>query len=165
MKSHLSPLRLLIPLVIVLSFLCSVTVVSAQFYGTWPTCRGGNLPGQPCMTRGGLGRCISKKSICILEPLPESTITEITAADTRDLSAFYRYVNEGGVWSWVFGVGIGAAVTGGVIAGLQIVLSNGDSGKIEAGKNRFLWSTVGLLLLLLAGVILQFINRIGFQNV
>ena len=48
--------------------------------------------------------------------------------------------------------------------GLQIVISNGDSGAIDAGKKRFMHSTIGLILLLLAGVILEFINPIGFVN-
>lgn len=119
---------------------------------------------QPCPTAANPNRCISEQSICILEPLPGSSVTEITVAETGDLGAFFRYLN-GGVWQWAFGVGIGAAVFGGVFAGLQIVLSNGDSGKIEAGKTRFLWATVGLLILLLAGVLLHFINPVGFQNV
>ena len=152
--------------VIFSAFLLSVLVVHVPAYAvddcgsltSFPVCDFADIHCQPCN-----GRCISEQSICILEPLPGG-IDEITASQTGNLGAFYRYLN-GGVWRWAFGVGIGAAVSAGVFAGLQIVLSNGDSGKIEAGKNRFLWAIVGLLILLLAGVLLHFINPIGFQNV
>lgn len=77
---------------------------------------------------------------------------------------FFEYVNNG-VWQFAFGVGIGLAVFNGAVGGLQIVLSNGDSGKVEAGKSKFLWSIVGLIILLLSGVILEFINPFGFRNI
>ncbi len=80
------------------------------------------------------------------------------------MGAFRQYVNSG-VWQWAFGMGIAIAVLNGTIGGLEIVLSNGDSGKVEAGKSRFFWSAMGLVLLLLSGVILEFINPLGFMNI
>lgn len=107
------------------------------------------------------GRCIPVTSLCILEPVPGGT-DEIPSGGVG-LSAFYMYVNNG-VWQWIFGIGVAVAVLNGTIGGLQIVLSNGDSGKIGEGKTRFISSAIGLLVLLLAGVILAFLNPIGFTS-
>lgn len=109
--------------------------------------------------------CISERDLCILEPIPGSGIAGscISASETANLGAFLKYVNSG-VWTWAFSIGIALAVLNGTIGSLQIVLSGGDSGKVEAGKTRFIWSAVGLILLLLSGVILQFLNPKGFVN-
>lgn len=107
--------------------------------------------------------CIARNDLCILEPIPGSGLISIAASDIGNLGAFLRYVN-GGVWQWAFGMGIGIAVLNGTFGGLTIVLSNGDSSKIEAGKTRFLWSAIGLIILFLSGVILNFINPVGFTN-
>ncbi len=108
--------------------------------------------------------CISARDLCILEPVPGGVGVIPAGATGGFLGAFFYYVNNG-VWQWAFGLGVGLAVFNGARAGLQIVLSNGDSGKIEAGKTRFLWSTVGLIILLLSGVILEFLNPFGFTNI
>lgn len=73
------------------------------------------------------------------------------------MGAFFTYINQG-IWGWAFGVAIGIAVLNGTVAGFQIMLGNRDG-----GKERFIWSTVGLLILLLVGVILAFINPEGFS--
>jgi hypothetical protein len=73
------------------------------------------------------------------------------------MGAFFTYINQG-IWGWAFGVAIGIAVLNGTVAGFQIMLGDRDS-----GKERFMWSTIGLLVLLLAGVILAFINPAGFS--
>jgi len=101
--------------VIFSAFLLSVLVVHVPAYAvddcgsltSFPVCDFADIHCQPCN-----GRCISEQSICILEPLPGG-IDEITASQTGNLGAFYRYLN-GGVWRWAFGVGIGAAVFAGV---------------------------------------------------
>lgn len=111
---------------------------------------------QPCN-----GGCIGEKDQCILEPLPGGP-TFIPSGGIG-LQTFYYYVNNG-VWQWAFKVGVAIAVLNGTVGGFQIVVSNGDSGKIDAGKNRFLQSAIGLMMLLLSGVILAFINPIGFQT-
>ncbi len=61
-------------------------------------------------------------------------------------------------------MGVAIAVLNGVIGGFQIVMSNGDSGKVDAGKTRFISSAIGLVVLLLSGVILNFINPSGFTT-
>ncbi len=121
-----------------------------------------NADEQPCPTAGNPNRCISERDLCILEPIPGG-IDVIPASAAVGLGAFFYYINNG-VWQWVFGIGVAMAVLNGTAGGFMIVLSNGDSGKVDAGKSRFFWSAVGLVVLLLSGVILEFLNPLGFQN-
>lgn len=116
---------------------------------------------QPCN-----GRCIPETSLCILEPLPNpgGVVTDEIPAGGPPLSAFFRYINTG-VWQWAFKIGVAIAVLNGTIGGFQIVLSNGDSGKVDLGKKRFLGSAIGLIILLLSGVILEFLNPLGFDAI
>ncbi len=139
--------------------LLSIILASSLFVtnAVFAACDNPSLP-QQC----GIN-CIARNDLCILEPIPGSGLTSIAAGDIGNLGAFIRYIN-GGVWQWAFGMGIGIAVLNGTFGGLTIVLSNGDSSKIEAGKTRFLWSAIGLIILFLSGVILQFINPVGFTN-
>jgi hypothetical protein len=117
---------------------------------------GPNLQPCACAPSG----CIPDTSICILEPLPGG-VCEITSGNIG-LESFGTYVNRG-VWQWAFRIGVAIAILNGVIAGFQITMSNGDSGKVDQGKTRFISSALGLLMLLLAGVILNFINPLGFS--
>lgn len=110
---------------------------------------------QPCN-----GSCIPKTSICILEPVPGGP-DQIPSG--LGFGSFFFYINNG-VWQWAFRIGVAIAVLNGVAGGLQIVLSNGDSGKVDAGKTRFISSAIGLVVLLLSGVILNFINPSGFTT-
>ena len=112
---------------------------------------------QPCGNA-----CISERDLCILEPLPGGP-SSLTPNGTA-LQIFFTYINSG-LWQWAFMMGVAIAILNAVIGGLQIVMSNGDSGKVDAGKTRFISSTVGLLLLLLSGVILEFINPLGFDAI
>jgi hypothetical protein len=112
---------------------------------------------QWCPSAGG---CIPLTDLCILEPVPGGT-THISAGDVANLGAFLIYVN-GGVWQWALMIGVAIAVLNGTIAGFMIVTSNGDSARIGEAKTKFMWSAIGLLILLLAGIILNFINPIGF---
>jgi hypothetical protein len=106
--------------------------------------------------------CISEKDLCILEPVPGGP--SVVTPGGAPLAIFFNYINSG-VWQWAYMMGVAIAVLNGTIGGLQIVMSNGDSGKVENGKSRFIASTVGLVMLLLAGVILEFINPIGFDAI
>lgn len=142
--SHKIPLRLAMFLT---AFLCSAGTAAAI------TCLATE---QPCN-----GRCIPETSICILEPLPGG-VDEIPSSPVP-LNAFLVYVNRG-LWTWAFGLGVAIAVQTGVIGGFQIVLSNGDSGKVDAGKKKFIGSAIGLIILLLSGVILNFLNPWAFST-
>jgi hypothetical protein len=104
--------------------------------------------------------CISPKDICILEPFPGGPFH--LSPSVAPFENFKQYVNNG-VWQFMFKIGAAIAVLNGVIGGLQIVFSNGDSGAIEKGRHRLLWSMAGLIMLVMAGVIMTFINPIAFQ--
>jgi len=112
---------------------------------------------QPCN-----GGCISERDLCILEPVPGGPSS--VSPGGAPLAIFFNYINSG-LWQWAFMMGVAIAVLNGTIGGLQIVMSNGDSGKVDAGKTRFISSTLGLIMLLLAGVILEFINPLGFDAI
>lgn len=116
--------------------------------------------GCPVNTQPCNGQCINERALCILEPLPGGPSS--IPPGGIGLQTFFYYVNNG-VWQWAFRMGVAIAVLNGVVGGFQMVMSNGDSGKMDAGKKRFIGSAMGLILLLLSATILQFLNPIGFQ--
>lgn len=63
----------------------------------------------------------------------------------------------------MFRMGVAIAILNGVFGAFNIIISNGDSGKVDQGKQRLLWSAIGIVILLLSGVILQFLNPVAFQ--
>ncbi len=107
------------------------------------------------------GNCIEEDWLCILEPWPGMPVAIPPATAASPLGPFFYYVNNG-VWQFVFRMGVAIAVMNGVYGGFTIARSNGESGKVDEGKQRFLWSALGLLILLLSGVILEFLNPEGF---
>jgi len=106
--------------------------------------------------------CIPARDLCLLEATPGG-VNVIPASGFANLQGFFQYINVG-MWKWAFSIGIAIAVLNGTFAGFQIVMSSGDSGIIASAKTRFIWSAVGLIMLLLTGVILQFLNPTGFRN-
>ena len=100
-------------------------------------------------------QCISAQDLCLLERTPGG-VAYIPASATANMGAMFLYINQG-IWNWAFGVAIGIAVLNGTVGGFQIML-----GDREKGKERFTWSTIGLLILLLCGSLLYFINPAGF---
>ncbi len=106
------------------------------------------------------GTCISMNDICLLEPLPGGAKT-ITSSETGDLGALLKYFN-GGLWEWALRIGVAIAVLQGAVAGLQMVSQGPD--KVAEAKQRFTWAVIGLLMLLMAGAILQFINPVAFSQ-
>lgn len=113
-----------------------------------------------------VGAQCPKDTICILEPVPGSKLPggNQIPADTPDVFELYLWGGNGalGLWHWALGTGIAIAVLNCTVAGYQIVLSNGDPGMIGNGKTRFMWATIGLMILFLAGTLLNFINPSGF---
>jgi hypothetical protein len=107
------------------------------------------------------GTCIPRTYQCILEPWPGMPQYFDPSAASGPLSPFLTYVNSG-VWQFAFRVGVAVAILNGVYGGFLMVKSNGESGQIDEGKQRFLWSGIGLVILLLSGAILAFINPVGF---
>lgn len=114
----------------------------------------------PLDTQNCNGKCIPASDLCLLAGTPGG-IMSIPANMVANLGAFFLYVNEG-FWSWAFATVIGIAILNGVFGAFQIAASNGNQGSVDAGKARILWSIAGVLILLLAGTILHFINPVGF---
>ena len=106
---------------------------------------------------------ISVNDLCLLECTPAG-LCVIPASLTSGMGAFFLYTNFG-FWQWAFGIGIAIAVLNATIGGLQMTLSNGEQAAFQAGRDRILWSILRLLLLLLSGTILSFINPAGFAVV
>lgn len=98
-----------------------------------------------------------------MEPFPGMPDYFTPAQTAGPLGAFYAYINTG-VWKWAFRIAVAFAVFNGVGGGFDIVLSNGESGKIDAGKQKLIWSGIGLIILLLSGALLEFFNPVGFQS-
>jgi len=67
---------------------------------------------------------------------------------------------------WCIAITIGALVVLGyyVWAGLEWLLSGGDSKGVEKAKNRFTQATIGLILLVSSFAIVAFISRLFFGS-
>lgn len=124
-----------------------------------------------CTTKHG-GLCVPEGSICLFEPPPGSpdVLDPPQSDDPLYLFKLYTGIGSGdtigtttSLWGWAVGMGIGFAILNAIIGGFQIMASNGDQGKMAAGKDRFMWAVFGLILLMFAGVILEFINPVGFK--
>lgn len=145
------PYRRLIARIVILASL-AVLIVLLWHVDAYACDRGEKY----CASTNG---CIPVNEICLLEPPPGGGGSVVSGAN---MAAFFNYVN-GGIWQWAFMIGVGIAVLHGTIAGFQIILSNGDSSQIAAGRQRFMYAAIGLALLLLSGVILKFLNPAGFD--
>lgn len=109
------------------------------------------------------GVCISNKDLCLLEPLlGDNGPKSIPASETMKLGALKYYVNQVGVWKILFSLSAAIAVLQGIVAGFQIAY--GGQSSLDQAKSRFMWAVIGLLMLMLSGVILNFINPIGFSS-
>ena len=63
-----------------------------------------------------------------------------------------------GIWPWLVGIGFGVALLQVIFAGDEIMMSGGSPALREQGKQRILWSIIGMLMLLSAAAILNLIN-------
>ncbi len=97
----------------------------------------------------------------LLEPLPDGT-TELCPS-TDPFGVINAYLKP--VLPFMIGIAAGIAILMVIIGGLQIILSNGDQGKIGEGKQRITGAILGLLLLVFSGTILYFLNSYFFQLV
>lgn len=96
-----------------------------------------------------------QRGIPLLEPLdgsPRGTVVPSSAG----IEIFFTYFNA--VWPWLLGTAAGIAVLRALIGGIRIMLSGSDSGMREEGKSNITWALVGLLIIGLAGLILETIN-------
>jgi hypothetical protein len=97
----------------------------------------------------------------LLEPLPDGTTQFCPSSNPFGVvNAYLRPM-----LAFMIGIAAGLAVLMVMIGGLQIIMSNGDSGKIGEGKKRITEAILGLLLLVFSGAILYFLNSYFFQLV
>lgn len=109
------------------------------------------------------GVCISNKDLCLLEPLLDFGPKFIPASSTMELGALAYYVNDAGIWEILFSLSAAIAVLQGIVAGFQIAY--GGQSSLDQAKSRFTWAVIGLLMLMLSGVMLNFINPIAFTPI
>ena len=80
-----------------------------------------------------------------------------------NLGAIRYYINAGnGLWKIILSMGAALAVLQGIVAGFQIAY--GGQASLDQAKSRVTWAVIGLLMLMLSGVLLTFINPIGFSS-
>jgi hypothetical protein len=103
---------------------------------------------------------INETPLQLLQP-PDDATTQLPAQ--TGVGMFFTYFNL--AWPWVVGSAAGVAVLQALVGGIQIMLSGGDSGKREEGKNRLLWALAGLLMIGLSGVILETLNPLFYVQV
>ncbi len=107
---------------------------------------------------------VNVNNICLLEGIPGTSDYYIDGSSTTsfETSAAFQYL-QGGAFRWILRIGIGICVLNGAIGGMKIVMSGLDGSGTEEGKSKLIWSLVGLIIFLLAGTILNYINPEGFS--
>lgn len=97
--------------------------------------------------------------IRLLQPLNGSASTSLNPEPGIDM--LYTYFNY--AWPWVIGSAAGVGVLQALVGGIQIMMSGGKAGK-EEGKTRLLWALAGLLMVGLAGLILETLNPLFYNQ-
>jgi len=92
--------------------------------------------------------------IILLQPLDDTTQS---LQAKPGIQIFFDYFNLS--WPWILGVCAGLAVLQAMIGGMQMMLG----GMRDEGKDRMKWATAGLLIIALAGMILNTINPLFYQ--
>ncbi len=77
------------------------------------------------------------------------------------IQLFINYFNC--MWPWLLSIAGGMAVLNGVIGGTMMMMSGGDSGLQSQGKQKLMYSIVGLLIVMLSGTILRTLNADFFK--
>ena len=91
---------------------------------------------------------------------PVGTMTEVEG--NLGFNTAFKYFND--AWPWLLGTAAGIAVLHALIGGIAMMMSGGDSGKREEGKNRLMWALAGLLMIGFSGFILRTINPLFFTG-
>ena len=104
-------------------------------------------------------------SIPLLQPLDDSgdPFNPGSITPGANIQIFYDYFNMS--WPWVLGVAAGIGVLWALVGGIQIMVSGDNTGMRDEGKNRLMWALAGLLLVGLAGLILQTLNPLYYIQV
>jgi hypothetical protein len=100
------------------------------------------------------------QDIRLLECLPNG-VCVIPTSNQGPLGVFGYYFNS--MYPYVVGLSAGIAVLWALWGGIEMIMSGGDPGKRQEGINRMLHSVMGLLLIIFAAFIMNFINPTFFQ--
>ncbi len=103
---------------------------------------------------GALAQGQQDPGIRLLEPIGNTR--SIPTVGNEGLGVFGFYFNT--LYPWVLGMAAGIAVLNAVWGGINIIQAGGDSAKVTEGKNKFLLSMAGLLIILASGIILTTLN-------
>lgn len=98
--------------------------------------------------------------INLLQPLDGSPSKELPSEP--GIGILFTYFNY--AWPWVIGSAAGIGVLQALVGGIQIMLSGGKAGKDE-GKTRLQWALAGLLMVGLAGLILETLNPLFYNQI
>lgn len=147
-----------------LSFLAGAQIVAAEGFNSNDPLLGidpNNLTqevgqgGAPDANAGGTPLKIPKNTdLILLQPLDDST-NSLTAKP--GIQIFFDYFNLS--WPWILGVCAGLAVLQAMVGGMQMMLGS----MRDEGKERMTWATAGLLIIALAGMILNAINPLFYK--
>lgn len=99
--------------------------------------------------------------INLLQPLDDTT-TQISPQSGQPFESFKKFFDIS--WPLIIGTAAGVAVLWALVAGMEIMLSGSNSGMRDSGKNHLYSAIAGLLLIGLAGMILQILNPIFFTQ-
>lgn len=103
---------------------------------------------------------VSAQSIKLLECFSNGGC-EVPTAGTGPLGVFGIYFNS--IYPWVVGMAAGIALLWALIGGIQMMMSGGDSGKRGEAVTKIQHAVLGLLMIIFAATILNFINPTFFQ--
>jgi hypothetical protein len=115
----------------------------------------------PSNTQDCNGACIPETALCILEPIPGMPNQFPASLASQPLGPFYAYINA--AWPFIVRIAIAIGVLNGVYGGFKVITSNGDSGALDAAKEKLLWTALGIVLFVLSGVLLNFLNPDVFK--
>lgn len=99
--------------------------------------------------------------IWLLAPLDDAT-NSIQPTTGQPFESFKKFFDIS--WPLIIGTSAGVALLWALVAGIEIMLSGSDSGMRDSGKNHLYSAIAGLLLIGLAGMILEILNPIFFNQ-
>lgn len=88
--------------------------------------------------------------------------TQISPTTGDPFESFKKFFDIS--WPLIIGTSAGVALLWALVAGIEIMLSGSDSGMRDSGKNHLYSAIAGLLLIGLAGMILEILNPIFFNQ-
>lgn len=147
--------------VFVLAFGWQTVSFAEDFQDTYCTCVRQTCESGSCNYKGcaeafpGSGLMMCDHPIWLLQPLNDDPLTPISPTTGQPFQAFNDYFERS--WYWIIGSAAGIAVLWAIFAGIEIMLSGGGTMR-DKGKEHLLSALAGLLLIGLAGMILQILN-------